>query len=217
MNTQTSQHRQTWDMIPWLVNGSIAPLDRVQAEAHLATCADCRDELAFQSRLHAGLAAPVAGEFKCESGLAKLLSRIDEEDASGTVLQARSTAPHPTKWLVRSLAAVVLLQAVGIAALLSPWQGTEAPAYRTLSTPRPAAADAVVRFVPSPELPLGQVQRVLAANGLRIVDTNATGTIYSLARIDGRPAPSLDETIAELRRTHGVLLAEPIGATAGGR
>lgn len=219
MTTQTSGHRQTWDMIPWLVNGSISALDRAQAEAHLAVCVDCRDELAFQSRLHAGLALgggpPVPS---CDAGLAKLMARIDGDEAQSGA-GSGPPAQTPPKWLFRSLAAAVVLQAIGILALLRPWQDAAYPAYRTLSATGATPADAIVRFVPSPELPLAQLQHLLETHGLRIVDANESATIFALAPVPGRAGQeaAIDVTIAELRRTPGVLLVEPIGKAAAPR
>jgi len=209
MNPQASQHRLTWDLIPWLVNGSISPLDRAQAEAHLATCADCRDELAFQSRLHAGVSIERDIPADCEGGLATLLARIDAEEGPPARADAQ---PARRTWLLRSLAAVIVLQALGIAALLRPWHGGDA-AYRTLSTPRAAPEKALVRFVPSPTLSLAELQQVLASHDLRIVDVNEAGTILSLAPVDAKAATpqAIDAAIASLRRTPGVLLAEPLG------
>lgn len=214
MNTQ--QHRQTWDLIPWLVNGTVSAMDRAQAESHLAACADCRDEYAFQSRLHAGLAIDARADASCEAGLAQLLSRIDAEE-SGHGIDATPRAAQ--KWLLRSLAAAVVLQAIGLAALLWPMQHAPSPAYRTLSATPAAPASAVVRLVPSPELSLGQLQRILGENGLRIVEANDSATILALAPATGRhaSAAAIDAAIGQLRRTPGVLLAEPIGTVAGAR
>ena len=75
------QHRRTWDLIPWLINGTASAADRSLAEAHLAACADCRDEYAFQSRVHAGLDVDtrVAGDVR--PAFDRLLARIDAEQA----------------------------------------------------------------------------------------------------------------------------------------
>ena len=214
MNMQ--QHRQTWDLIPWLVNGTASAADRAQAESHLAVCADCRDEYAFQSRLRAGLGIDARADTACEAGLAHLLSRIDAEE-SGRSIDAR---PRTTqKWLLRSLAAAVVLQAIGLAALLWPMHSAPLPAYRTLSATPASPVSAVVRLVPSPELSLGRLQRILGENGLRIVEANDGATILALAPAVDRSAPAapIDAVIEQLRRTPGVLLAEPIGTAAGAR
>src|SRR5215471_21193246 len=48
-------HRQTFDTIPWLVNGRVSDDERRALDAHLRECAECRSELASQERLHAAM------------------------------------------------------------------------------------------------------------------------------------------------------------------
>ena len=69
-------HRQTWNLIPWVVNGSATPAERQIAETHLAECVDCRDELAFQSLLHAGMAMDARA--LNDGGLAAIANSIAE-------------------------------------------------------------------------------------------------------------------------------------------
>ncbi|HEU4665256.1 MAG TPA: zf-HC2 domain-containing protein [Dokdonella sp.] len=205
---QSSQHRRTWDLIPWLINGTASATDRALAESHLAVCADCRDEYAFQSRVHAGIDvdADVADEAK--PAFDRLLARIDAE-------QAHETGGARPRRLLRALAATVAIQAIGLAALAT-WaierhRADDLPAYRTLSAPEALPVGASLRFVPSPELNVGQLQRLLGEHGLHIVGTNDVGTIYTLAPVaPGRIDP---DALARLRAAPGVLLVEPIADT----
>jgi len=116
--------------------------------------------------------------------------------------------------MARILAAAVIVQAIGLAALggwaLERNRSTDEAAYRTLSTPA-SVPGATIRFVPSPELSVGQLQRLLADNELRVVNANEGGTIFALAPTAPAYTPtSTSEAIARLRATAGVLLAEPI-------
>lgn len=204
------QHRRTWDLIPWLVNGTASDAERALADAHLATCADCRDEYAFQSRVHAGMG--VEGDVRADPHPAfeRLLERIDAEEATGI---SKLAQPGRQRRLLRILAAAVIVQAIGLAALAA-WSierdraGGRDAAYRTLSTPEAVPAEASLRFVPSPELNVGQLQRLLNGNGLHVVGSNDGGTIYTLAPVaPGHVAP---DVVARLRAAPGVLLVEPI-------
>jgi anti-sigma factor RsiW len=221
---QSLQHRQIWDLIPWLVNGTASAADRIQAEAHLAICPDCRDEFAFQSRVHAGVAVDTIVDVDAQPALQKLLARIDHDESIGG---APRSAPAPRRLAsnskVRWLAAAVVVQALGLGAL-GAWtlQHSRAisqdAAYRTLSAPEALAAGATIRFVPSPELSVGSMQRLLSANGLHVVGTNEGGTIYSLAPVaTATPSGATGETLAHLRAAPGVLLAEPIASTSNAR
>ncbi|HEY6939850.1 zf-HC2 domain-containing protein [Dokdonella sp.] len=199
------QHRRTWDLIPWLINGTASAADRSLAEAHLAACTDCRDEYAFQSRVHAGLDVDTRVVGEVRPAFDRLLARIDAE-------QAIDAGPARPRHLLRALAATVAIQAIGLVALAT-WaierhRADDAPAYRTLSAPETLPARASLRFVPSPELSVGQLQRLLGERGLRIVGTNDGGTIYTLAPVaPGRADP---DVVARLRAAPGVLLVEPI-------
>ena len=55
MNAHDPTHRQSWDLIPWLVNDTLDNGLREMVEAHLRNCTDCREELAFQRRVQAGM------------------------------------------------------------------------------------------------------------------------------------------------------------------
>jgi hypothetical protein len=217
---QSLQHRQTWDLIPWLVNGTASPVERSLAEAHLAICTDCRDEYAFQARLGAGLAVDVVTDGPLQPALDQLLARIDVEEAN-TVARPPLVRPQLVR-MTRILAAAVIVQAIGLAVLGS-WalersrSADEAP-YRTLSTTAIDAPEATIRFVPSPELSVGQMQRLLADNGLRVANANEGGTIFALApSTPAHPTASTGEVVARLRAAAGVLLAEPIARDADAR
>jgi hypothetical protein len=211
---QSLQHRQTWDLIPWLVNSTASAVERALADAHLAVCVDCRDEYAFQARLGAGLAVDVATDAPLQPALDRLLARIDAEEAGVDAVQL-----PPRLQRTRILAAAVIVQAIGLAAL-GGWviernrSVNDAP-YRTLSAPTVDVPEATIRFVPSPELSVGQLQRLLADNGLRVARANEGGTIFALAPATStQPTVSTDDAIARLRATAGVLLAEPIARDA---
>jgi hypothetical protein len=239
MSIQDHPHRQTWDLIPLLINGSAPHAERALAQAHLSGCADCRDELAFQMHLLAGMTADAetAAVSDPHAGLRCLLQRIDEEDPSNAARQSRSagardrrsrrpSARRPS----RRLLAAVLLQSVALVLLgVFVLVGADKPGavvpntpsgadYRVLSQPGEPVADAMIRLVPAPDLSMAALQSLLAESGLRIVSANKDNTIYSLAL----PAlSSVDEAgrnervstaLARLRAQPGILLAEPIVA-----
>jgi hypothetical protein len=233
-------HRQTWDVIPWLVNGTASADARALAEEHLRSCADCRDEYAFQSRLHAGMAADVPREIDAHAPLQRLFARIDASAAEDATLDsyAHADAERPLlhreprqrarrieqpRRTPRVLTAAVIAQSVALvllgALLLSraPSPAAVAP-YQTLSRAADHAAAASIRFVPSPTLTVGALQTMLADANLRIVESNQGGSIYALA-IDSHAGDSetarraaIADAVASLRAQRGVLLVEPIGA-----
>lgn len=195
-------HRRTWDLIPWIVNGSASAAEREIADAHLRDCVDCRDELAFQSLLHAGMGIDAQPAHSATAGFARLMQRIDRDAGSeGTGTPATVAMPMPRtraparrsqrRRLSRILAGALALQSVGLvllgALLLArpsvrmPPAATTAATYQTLSSSRASSASATVRFVPSPTLSVGALQAMLADAHLHIVDSNQDSAIYGLA------------------------------------
>lgn len=230
MIVQDRSHSRVWDLIPMAINGT-APADELAfIEAHLRDCADCRDEYAFQLRLHAGLQgsdAVDAGE--AAPALQRLFERIDGEDRLAPPaprdvvpparrVRARRSRSRQVRWLGAAVAAQAFALALLGASLLdrpSPaTPPTAAGAYETLSSEvRPGAA--TIRLVPAPTLPLAELQTLLSDNGLRVVAVNADGTIYSLApAAESATEATQAETLARLRARPGVLLAEPVGGPA---
>lgn len=208
---QRRLHREVWQAIPWLVNGTAGIEERRLAEAHLSTCADCRDELELQTAICRGLDAdmPAPAGADPAAAFARLLERIEAEGDAGFD-RAPPRRRIAERWLPGLVAAVVV-QAIGLAVLgayiLARAPTAPAPEYATLATPEPRDAHALIRLVPAPELGVGALQALLAEHGLRIVDGNAERPIYALAptrEID------LEATLASLRARAGVRLAEPI-------
>lgn len=220
MNTSTQLHRQIWDLIPWIVNGSASATERQAVEDHLRQCADCRDEYAFQSRLHAGIATetmdvPDAGGAQAQAGLRRLLARIDLENDAARSGRVDSGEPRKRRLLDRMLIAAVLVQGIGLALLvpLLLQRGDTSARYQTLTSAPVHASQAVIRLVPAPTLTLAELQAMLAAEELRIVESNTGGSIYGLA-FDSDTTADTARAVERLRRYPGILLAEPIGRAA---
>ena len=199
-------HRETWQRIPWLVNGTVPAAERAEVERHLACCADCRDELAFQQRIHDGLSADVGSEASARDAFAKLAERLrDDTDFVPPVRRDRRQV-----W-VAALAAAVVVQAIGLviltAVVVQQSRTLRDASYRTLGAARIESDAALIRLVPKPGLAVGALQTLLDTHGLRIVDGHAGRAIYGLAAT--RPL-DVAATLASLRAHDGVLLAEPV-------
>ena len=242
MTTHDPAHRQTWDLIPWLVNGTLDADQRESVDAHLQHCPDCREELAFQRRVHAGIADdPMVADTTASTSLARLFNRIDAEDAlpagfgdraaERREALARSSASAPAngrhRGLGRVLAVAVVVEAFGLIALTSMMindrnQADARPEYSTLSRSGNLPAKASIRLVPSPTLSVADLQQMLGESGLRIVDSNPGGTILALAPDGGAmdthaKVPDSRAALLRLRAHAGVLLAEPILAPGSGQ
>ena len=235
-------HRQTWDLIPWLVNETLDDAQRGIVEIHLGECADCREELVFQRNVHAGITEELSTlDVAATATLSRLFERIDAEDEA--VLGVRNFDPleadvvRPVAVSMHSerrfrlshlLAAAVIVEAIGLVSLGTMLAGqrdatSTTSGFVTLSEGRQEAVAASIRLVPSPTLSIGGLQSLLGQTGLRIVDSNAGGTILALGfdssftlPANGEPGAQrrrVEEAVRRLRANNGVLLAEPILST----
>ncbi|HSW04325.1 zf-HC2 domain-containing protein [Aquabacterium sp.] len=210
MATEDSQraHAQVWELLPWLVNGRADDGQRALAEAHLLHCAGCRAELSAQQQLQRVVLQEPLPEPDAQAGLARLMGRLAEpvEQQPAPVL-----APRRSSRLQLTLAAAVVVQAVGLGLMsLHLLQGDDS-GFRTLSQSAPVSAAATLRVVPGAEMAMADWQALLQAQGLRVVDgPNAVGA-YALAPDQATGARGA-ELLARLRATPGIRLAEAIGS-----
>ncbi|WP_257387976.1 zf-HC2 domain-containing protein, partial [Tahibacter caeni] len=98
MSDEGLSHTQTWDLIPWVVNGTATAAQRARVEQHLRDCADCRREFALQQQFQAGLCDDAeTAELDPRPGLDRLLARIDADAVP--LPAATSTANRAGGWL----------------------------------------------------------------------------------------------------------------------
>ena len=116
--------QQTWDCAearPSLgvyVLGAIDPAERGLVDAHLATCRDCRDELAGLAGLPALLARVNPDEISriCADDTVRPFASDDHppEELLGTVLGLAEARRRRNRWRFLSAAAAVVVLAVGL-------------------------------------------------------------------------------------------------------
>jgi len=188
-------------LLPWYVTGQIEPGDRLLVDAHLADCAECRDELAAERRLHGAvvdLPAPSA------AGWERMVAEL-----------ARPEAPVPLPrsfrragWMLAAQAAVLVL-GVGVVLHLqrqAPSVATPQP-YHALGAPQQGqAGNILVMFAPDTREPA--LRKAIEASGARLVDGPTAAGAYLLAIAPGERAAAL----ARLRAQAGVTLAQPVDA-----
>ncbi len=216
-----AQHRQTWDLIPWVVNGRASPEDRASVEAHLRSCRDCREEFAFQRRLHAAMNQDSAVGCDPAPDLRRLWARIDAAPPAtikDVATTATATMPRRRKnALAWALAAAVLVETIALAILAQAQWQRAAPAarYRTLSAPAAVAQGATIRAVMAPTLTLGELQALLLRLRLQIVDGPSEAGVYSLAPASAGGEAANAQVLAQLRADPAVRFAEPLARDSG--
>jgi anti-sigma factor RsiW len=195
-------HDAVQALLPWYVTGRLDADERARVQAHLAGCARCRHELAWERRLQAAHAA-LAPSGDVERGLAKLRLQIGDEARSplprALARGWRAAAPW-LRWTVALQAALI----VAVVLVAGPPAGER---YRALGGAGSAAVgNAVVAFAPgASEL---QMRQALQRCTARIVSGPGASGAYVLEV----PGGASVEALACLRAQAGVALAESLDA-----
>ena len=220
----TASHRQTFDMIPWLVNGRVADDQRRALDEHVRQCAECRAELAEQERVRAAMCADSSRvEYAAGASLQKLWTRIASEQSEIPARRDidkvnRNSRSRVMQWLV----AAVVVEAIGITILagLSLQHKNDSaganlqPAYRTVTTTEIVPASAALRIVFVPDFTIAQMNGLLHEEHLEIVNGPSPAGVYTLATTDSGTQTNLPHTLARLHANASVRFVEPIARAA---
>ncbi len=217
-------HLECQDLLPWLVNGRLDESDRTRLEQHLASCEECRTELALQKDLCRRMAADDRVAYSPAASFEKLWSRIEELEREVPVAQEDPPAVRALKprlrvpgnralLLSRWLVAAVVVQAVALGWAVSLYVARDATppwAYRTVTSS--AAFDPQMprfRVVFAVQATVAEQQQLLARRGLDIVGGPSASGVYVLAPAAERSG-LVDAALllAELRAEQAVRFAE---------
>lgn len=219
MHEQSSKedHQAISEVIPWFVNGTLGELERQRVDAHLRTCAVCREELLHEQRVYRAMAGEAGIEYIPAASLRRLQARLDALGAQAAphetaAVAASAVGERGRRWLPwqRRVAASIALVAVilGLTSL-GQWGRFRArefsPAYHTVTTSESRPPGEVIRAVFAPSITLVELQTILDEAQLRIVAGPSEAGVYSLAANSPRPAGS---SLALLRRHAAVRFAE---------
>ena len=211
---RTSVHEEIAALIPWYVNETLSDATRSKVEKHMRECAACREDLALEQRIRAGMSADGPLEFMPAASLNRLRSMLDGEsvEAAGTVLHPAVTPSRPWRWMTAAsfAAAIVVAGALTVGHWRTP-PSARAPAYHTVTDPVPRSGEEVVRAVFAPTLTLVELQALLDEAQLRIISGPTEAGVYSLAAKSNLPTST---SLALLRRHATVLFAESVEPAA---
>ena len=190
------QHREAQDLLPWFVTGRLEADEQARVEAHVAGCAECQRDVAFQQRLEAEVARmPV----DVEAGWARMRMKVEAEDA-GPVRRVARLFERRAAWVGWGIAASLPL-AVG-AALLPPV--VEASYHALGAAPAAPVGNVVVIF--RPDATEAEMRGLLKAAHARLVDGPTAADAYVLAA----PPAERAATLKLLKAQRLVVLAEPV-------
>lgn len=229
MAEDNSIHQSTWALLPWLANGTATPAQQRQAQAHLDTCPECREALAREQQWAQALSREADPLPDTERGLAQLMQRLDQAEATSPrrpAVRAAGRSLRGLGWVLAGVGTVELVALAGLLLLGLPWlqggglaapSGAAAqaePVYRTLSaTPtRPDAGS--LHLVFDPRRPVGELSAVLQAQGLTVVRGPSEAGVWSLAPVPDAPHRDADAQARLLRQVPGVQFAEATASAA---
>lgn len=204
--------RETEELLPWYLNGSLEATERTRVEAHLAQCPRCRRQAEWLRDLQAAVNAEEPGA-EVASALSRARAMIDELEsasrwraAAARALRGFRSAQPWLRWTVLGQGALIVVLAAGLA-LIGP---VEPALYRTLAAPADAAAAANTRLsvVFDGDARVHDVRRVLAAQGARIVAGPSAAGAYTIEVT----AASEQEALRRLRADGAVRLVERLPA-----
>jgi Putative zinc-finger len=207
-------HREAWELIPWVVNGTASEAEQALVHKHLVACPDCAGELRFQSELHAAVQGRKTPITDAAVPFLRLSHRLDRAPAAAP-LHLRGFAAFTGR---RALLAVVALETVGLLVLSTaqwvrgPMPGTAV--YRTLGAGAEVPRPATIRLVLDPSASIGDVQTMLAQLRLRIVDGPSAAGVFSLAPEGGAASLGTAQSVRLLRGRPAVRFAEPTDGDA---
>jgi Putative zinc-finger len=210
-------HREVWELLPWLINGSLTTAQLRRVEQHLDECGECRTERDAQRLLRQQIQSEESVVHTPHASLRKLMARIDHGETASMPAEKSSPASRRTRWL----AAAVVVQTVGLIALtgVMSWKLGEirgAPRYQTLSAQAPAGTHgATARVVFSDSLPLDDFASLLRSYDAQIVAGPSEAGVYTLV-FPTLEARDLGAVLARLRSNPSVRFAE-VAAHAGER
>jgi anti-sigma factor RsiW len=201
--TERGPHDEAEELLPWYATGQLDAADRTRVEAHLSSCAECREQVVLERQFVQQFRAMTP---EVESGWARLRARIEKPARPQFV--ARRHSPLADFWAVVTRPAVAGLAVAQLAFVVvagSVLMSLSKPAYHALGSAKvPASANAIVMF--RADATVQDVQQALGRAGASIVDGPTEADAYVL-HVDARRRGA---ALASLKSDAHVQLAEPI-------
>jgi hypothetical protein len=212
---RASEHEEIAALIPWYVNETLGDAASARLEKHILLCVGCREDLALEQRIRAGMSVDGPLEFMPAGSLNRLRNMLDKESvaAAEDVRQPLARRSHHWQWLT----AASFAGAIAAAGLLTAghWltnsSSRAAPLYHTVTDSVPHVRDEVVRAVFAPTITLVELQALLDEAQLRIISGPTEAGVYSLAAKSNLP---ISTSLALLRRHRTVRFAESVEPVA---
>jgi anti-sigma factor RsiW len=150
-------HGRAFELLPWLVNGTLDAAEREAVEEHARACITCRRELKEQQQLQVALRARRTADVSAEGGFARLDSELDRPNR---------LLRRPARIRYATAAPFALAAAAGVAVLAVLVWFTPLPElgnadYSTLATTPAADGGALVDIVFTDDTTAAEIRQLL--------------------------------------------------------
>lgn len=196
-------HARAFELLPWLVNGSLTGTERDAVESHVRACIACRRELKQQQRLHSAVRARRSADVSAEAGFDRLDRELDETARSSRVWRGRYASAAPF-----AIAAAAGLAVLAVLLWLTPLPQLDSNNYSTLAT-APASDVALLDIVFAEGATAAEMQELLNDIDGEIVAGPSQLGRYSVRLGEGRA------TSAKVTELLDTLAADPRVRFAG--
>ncbi|HEY6126229.1 MAG TPA: zf-HC2 domain-containing protein [Steroidobacteraceae bacterium] len=217
-------HAEAWALLPWLANGRLQASDREWVEAHVAQCAECREELAVQRKAATEMSRqmdqdslPEAAATDEHRSFNKLWARIEASESVSLPAREAGGAARATRSsrTVRWLAAAVVVQGFGLALFgFNALRGDQpAGGYVTVTdAPSQRLNAPAVRIVFAPDASVANINTMLTHQGLSIVSGPGTSGNFTaeLSADAVASGASADSVAAVIAKDPNVTFAQPV-------
>jgi hypothetical protein len=110
-------HTQAFELLPWLVNGSLSGTELDSVQSHVRSCVTCRIAIREQQQLRAAIREQPTVPLSAEQGFEQLTRRLEESAVVTDILSARRLLGFSAPARLAT-AAVLLAAVVGVAWLV---------------------------------------------------------------------------------------------------
>jgi anti-sigma factor RsiW len=201
----TDEHHEVQSLLPWFASGTLEVAEADRVEAHLAHCARCEADLAWQRRLR-DAPVEIVPVRDVECGWAALRRQLATGPEPGATSAAQKR-PQRRPWLPSFALGIPLAL---VAVLAGVWIGTtrDAEPYATLGS-RAAIAPANALIVFRPDATETEIRSALRIADARLVGGPTVTDAY-LVRVPDVKA----ERLARLRAQPAVVRVESLEGDA---
>ena len=205
---ESLSHEQAVELLPWLVNDSLAQQEQEAVRAHTQSCVICRRELHDLEQVRDSIFRASDSALIPEPDMRNINVRIDaliDRQNRGRELLARLREVLDSPWRMAFAAQSVVL--IVLASVLF-WPEPEGGEFATLTEAQNLADGQYIRVVFSPELQQSQITSMLDKYALTIVDGPSMRGVYTLGAANTKL--NSDTVLSSLQGDPDVLFAQPV-------